>query len=409
MGEQFINILFPPLFLLLLGKFCYQNKSTNLRLCSLFFTSVACFSQNFSFIFRELHQLIQLGLLFLFVVTIFKNGRGLKVFYLPLCFLAFVITSLVFSTIDADAKGQLINICAVFGVLCFIYLCIKDEKQLIKLLYFIGELAALAAFSGIVEYILGISTRIEGSFANPNYFALFIGVGWAPVYCYFSKTKKYLALPIMTLAIVLSGSRAALIFPILFVLWRIYLQNNILKMFLYGTLTALIFSAVLMSGLTRLSSSETSGSDAERLVFAKIAINMAIDNPFIGVGWGRFISEFSNYSSTVDKIILEGGTVDASKQDRRVTHNDLLRIIAELGFVAFFLVLIFLIKTGWLIYKYKGFGIDSLFPCWCGMLVFSLTHNNLNTAYSWFFLLLPWFIYYNRLRRTQYFVGNKIN
>ena len=404
MGDQFINILFPPLFLFLWGGFCYKNKSTNLRLCALFFTSIACFSQNFSLIFRELHQLIQLGLLFLFIVIIFSNKRVLKVFYFPLCFLGFILISLTFSTLDSDSKGQLINFCVVFGVLCFLYLCLKNEEQLVVLLKFIGELAALTAFSGIIEYALGISARIEGSFANPNYFALFIGVGWAPAYCYFSKTKKYIALPIMTLAIILSGSRAALVFPVLFMLWRVYLQSNVLKMLLYGALMALTLTAVLMSGLTRLSSSETSGSDAERLVFAKIAMNMAIDNPYTGVGWGRFISEFSNYSSTVDKMILEGGTVDASKQDRRVTHNDLLRIVAELGVIAFTFTILFLFKTGWLIYKNKGFGIDSLFPCWCGMLLFSLTHNNLNTAYSWFFILLPWFIYYKKINNKSYSV-----
>jgi len=123
---------------------------------------------------------------------------------------------------------------------------------------------------------------------------------------------------------------------------------------------------------------------------------MTIDNPLSGVGWGRFISEFSNYSSSVDKIILDNGVIDASKQDRRVTHNDLLRIMAELGLIAFFLVLIFLWKTAMLIYKHKGFGFNCLFPCWAGMLLFSLSHNNLNTAYSWFFLLLPWYVFYQR-------------
>ncbi|MFT5756063.1 MAG: O-antigen ligase [Alteromonadaceae bacterium] len=397
MNDQFINIVFPPLFLLLWGRFCMQNGSNNLRFCALFFTSIACFSQNFSLIFRELHQLIQLGLVFLFVLIICTKQLLLKIFFIPLLFLGFICISLIFSSFDADAKVQLINFCVVFIVLCFLYVSLTNEQSLIKILSFIGELGFLVAISGIVEYLLGLSVRIEGTFANPNYFALFVGIAWAPAYYYFKGQKKYIALLIMVIAIVLSGSRSALIIPFLSILWLIYLQGNIIKTIAYGLAMSLLIFGVYLSGVTRFSSSETTGSDEERLIFTKIAVDMAIEHPLSGVGWGRFVPEFANYASKMDQMYLAKGSANISKQVRRVTHNDLLRIMAELGFIAVCAVIYFLIKTGYLIFKYRGFGFNCLFPCWAGMLLFSLAHNNLNTAFSWFFLLLPWLIYYQRV------------
>jgi O-antigen ligase len=396
MNTDIINYVFPPLVFFLFLFFCRENKSNSMRLCALFFTSIPCFSQNFSFVFRELHQLVQLILLFFLVVIVLKNGKALKVFYFPIFFLFVVFLSLIGVKFDHDARIQLINIIVTLSVTGFLYLSIKSEEQLKVILHYIGQLAVFVSVSGIIEYALGISTRVEGSFANPNYFALFIGVGWVLVYCYFSKFQKNIALPVMTLAIILSGSRAALIFPILVVLWQFYVQGSVLKIFIYGSFTGLLLFVIYLSGATRINMSEMSGSDAERFLFSKIAINMAVENPISGVGWGRYISEFSSYASSVEPIKLESGVIDVSKQGRRVTHNDLLKILAELGFIVFFICVIFILKTFYLILKYKGFGRGYLFPCWCGLILFSLTHNNLNTAYSWFFLLLPWFIYFKQ-------------
>lgn len=397
MPEDFIKLIAPPFFILLLGRFCVQNESTNLKICALFFTSIACFSQNFSLFFREFHQLIQVCIAGLFLILVFKKRTFHQILIFPILFLFFIVASLVLAPFDDDAKSQLANYLVVISVLGFLLITIKNKADLMLILHFIGQLAFLAACFGLVEYVLGVtSSRIEATFANPNYFALFVGVGWVPVLCYFPKSLRWLCLIMMIVAIVISGSRSALIFPLAYMVWMIYKQANFFKIVAYTSVGVVLVGLLLFSGLTRFSSSETGGSDAERLIFGKIAISMAVENPYLGVGWGRFISEFSNYSSDVDKIVLESGTIDASKQDRRVTHNDLLRILAELGFFSFLLVVFFLVKTALLIKNNKGFGIDSLFPCWFGMFLFSLTHNNLNTAFSWFFFLLPWLLYFSQ-------------
>ena len=154
-----------------------------------------------------------------------------------------------------------------------------------------------------------------------------------------------------------------------------------------------VVSFLYVFDLTRFSDKEAvSGSDGERKLFAQIGLNMVNDNPYFGVGWGRYISEFSNYSSTVDKLHIGNHILDASKQDRRVSHNDFLRIMAELGWLSLLLCIIY---CGYCIHilMFQTMALSGVvFPIWCGMILFSLTHNNLNTAFSWYFLLLPIFI-----------------
>ena len=360
-------------------------------MCALFFTSIPGFSQNFSFLYREVHQFIQIFLLFLLFYKFVNNPKFLKLFYFPLIFLIFIVFSFVDSKFDSDALNQVINICVALSVLVFIFLCIKNMNDLIILLKYIGVLAIMVSISGIIEYVVTKVERIEGSFSNPNYFALFVGVGWVLVYCFFSKYQKIIFLPIMVLAIILSGSRSALVFPVLMIFWQIYLYNKKLRYIFLGTVF-LLATSLSIYGTSFIKDYDMSGSDAERYLFFQIAFNMALDHPWAGVGWGRYISEFSNYTSTVDVITLESGAIDVSQQERRVTHNDLLKILAELGFLAFIVSILFLIRTSFLLSK--GVGGLVIFPCWAGMVLFSLAHNNLNTAYSWFFILLPWFVYY---------------
>ena len=394
MAEVVVKFVFPFVFFMAFLVFCIEHKNNKLRLVALFFTSIVAFSQNFAFVFREIHQAVQLLLVFFLFVMILKTGRVSKLICFMLFFLGFIIVSLLNAPIDSDAVAQSVNFIIVFLVLVFLYTAIHSLEGLHIILKYFGLLGLLLAVSGVVEFAFSGGGRIEGTFANPNYFALFVSLAWVPVYTYFGAYKKCASLAIMTIVIILSGSRAALIIPFIHFVWTLYKTASLSRIFIYGTILFVFVSILLVSGLTRFSSSESSASDAERIIFAKMAINMAVDNPVTGVGWGRFISEFSNYSTTVDKVVLSAGTIDASKQDRRVTHNDFLRILSELGFIAFFASIFYVFKTYFLISKNNSFGVEPLFACWFGVVFFSLTHNNLNTAMTWFFLLLPWFVFY---------------
>lgn len=88
------------------------------------------------------------------------------------------------------------------------------------------------------------------------------------------------------------GSRSGILFPLMQFFWALYLDKKYLK------LIFLIFIGASILGTLSLRDKEaTSGSDAERMVFAKMAIEMAKDHPLNGVGWGRF-------SSGIQKLYL---------------------------------------------------------------------------------------------------------
>lgn len=314
-------------------------------------------------------------------------------------FLIFIFLSLYSAPFDTDAKEQLINILMCAFISLTLLQEINSPRKLSILLHYIGNLATLSSIAGLIEFLIDKQLRVESTFANPNYYALFLGIGWCCVYS-LKKDFRLIHLALISVVLILTGSRAGLLFPILQILWSLYIQRSILKTFLYSIVSVFVIVAVLASGLTRFSSTEdTEGSDSERLIFARIAFNMAADHPFNGVGWGRFVSEFSSYSSTVDKIELEHGVIDASMQERRVTHNDFLRIMAELGWVALLASILFTFISGIHLLKSKAYSLNALFPIWAGLILFSLLHNNLNTAFTWFFLLLPLHLkYYSSTR-----------
>jgi O-antigen ligase len=359
-----------------------------------FFTSIVSFSQNFTFVYRELHQITQLGLAFLFFCILLQR-KTLTIVVIPLfIFAIFIVLSLIANEIDADAISQTINFTVVVLTTLFLYSVISDREDLFYILKFIGELGCIAGILAIVEFLTHGSSRVEATFANPNYLALYLGLSFVCVYYFFDKHRSAFLL-IILLAILLTGSRAALLIPALVYIKVLLSDDFSYKKILFIFSGVILIGAIALSGKSRIGGEEMSGSDAERLLFAKIAYNMTADNPWFGVGWGRFIDEFSLYSTNVKAIKLQVGVVDASSQERRVTHNDLLRISSELGIVPFLIVLIFLAWNMCFLAFNKNHSFDFLFAIWFGFLFFSLTHNNLNTAFSWFFILMPYFIVKN--------------
>lgn len=246
---------------------------------------------------------------------------------------------------------------------------------------------------GVVEFIFQ-NERVNGTFANPNYYALFLGVVFALNH-YLSKNRfKYVASMIIILSIIFTGSRSALLIPVLCIIIDIVKSKDYLRKII--TLIGLFFFVLMvaLSGTSRFGGDAASGSDAERLAFGKVAIEMANDNKYTGVGWGRFITRFQSYAEQTESFEFKGIVMDISHQERRVTHNDLLRILSELGYIALLFTLVFLARVGWIFSTRFSQTPTWIIAIWCGMIIFSLTHNNLNTAFSWYFLLMPFHLRY---------------
>lgn len=375
--------LFYPLILFFYW-FVYSFRFEKKIIFLLFFLTVfsAC-SSNFSFIYREGFQFVQFLMIFYFIIVLIKVKKLKKTLIYMFIFLLFILFSLIGNSLDSDYISQTINFIALFGVLGFLLNQIKSKENLYILLKYIGEISFVLAILGVMEFLLTGTPRVETTFANPNYYSLFLGIGFCCLYN-FKINLKWLKLLVILLAIILSGSRSGILFPLIQFFWALYLDKKYLK------LIFLTFIGASILGTLSLRDKEaTSGSDAERMVFAKMAIEMAKDHPLNGVGWGRFPAEFKNYTDISNNLLFKGVEVDASGQDRRVTHNDLIRILAELGFPAFLIAIGFLLYNIFILIKFKSFNEVFLLPVWLGVILFSLGHNNMNSIIFWFFLFFP--------------------
>lgn len=377
----------------------YLVNSTRFRTIkwvSLYFFSYAFFSSNFTFIYRDIHQAIQIVFIAIFIDKIIRSRQIPKINFVFFLFLIFVSASLIRSGLDDDAKAQLINLLVSLGVCNYLFSSLKNDRRLGLLLEFIGGVSLFVAIIGIIEFILSDNSRVQGTFSNSNYFGLFVGLGFCLVFSKWQGWRRNFALALMLFSIILCGSRSALLLPLLQYSWFLYRERNINKLLLYFFALATCLAVVIGTGISRFSNTdETKSSDAERFIFADIAMSMANDHPFTGVGWGRFISEFGNYSSRSIVITLDEGDVDATNQDRRVTHNDFLRILAELGWPALVVSTAFLIFVLNIVLRKRYSNSECLTPIWIGLILFSIGHNNLNNALFWFFALIPYLIYSN--------------
>lgn len=400
MNSEVIKLFSPIVFFALWGLYTLRIGRVNFAGAALFFTSIVACSQNFSFMYREMHQIIQAVMSLVALMYIILSWRVLKINKIFAGLMFFVLISLLLVPIDLDAKAQLVNILSVLGVVNFLYICCDSYKALDEIADYFVVLAVVLAVIGILEYAFAPGTRSEASMSNPNYFGYFLGLGFCIASVRLAGVRRLVAITLMVLGILACGSRSAFALPVMQIAWTVYRSGSFRKMVAYAVVCTSVIVLILASGVTRFSDSEASqGSDAERLIFAGIAYKMAMDRPYTGVGWGRFISEFGKYSTSAESVIIDSGTIDVSSQDRRVTHNDFLRILAELGWGAFLASIVVCFNGLYTIFKYRSFNVHYLFGVWCGTVWFSLTHNNLNSGFFWFFFLMPFFLYYRSQSR----------
>lgn len=394
MQAELLKLIAPVALVILWLNFARRKPSVQLAGAALFFTSIAAFSQNFSLFYRELHQAIQVCLVLLFGATALRTKQIHKYNVLFIGLLFFIGISLAFSRFDHDARAQLLNIALAIGVTNFLFCSISREIRFRLLIEFVSRLTVLLAALGLVEFGGALTPRIEVTFSNPNYLAFFLGVGYCLISYEMRGWRRIASMALVLVAIILSGSRAALAFPVLHFAWYTYRSENLGRSLIYAVAVVVAIFGALASGLTRFSDTDASeASDAERVIFAKIAYDMANEHPLTGVGWGRFVSEFASYSTAADRVVISRGIVDVSQNERRVTHNDLLRILAELGWAAL-VVSVVALSVGFLkLVANRKHEHSFIFPVWTGTVLFSLTHNNMNGALFWFLFLLPFYFF----------------
>ena len=94
---------------------------------------------------------------------------------------------------------------------------------------------------------------------------------------------------------------------------------------------------------------------------------------------------------------------EMTRNTEKMTHNDLIKIIAELGSLGIVFLLFYLYKLYFglreLLNNSREYFYISL-SLLIGSLTFSLFHNNITSFVFWFILFLPFIMNRNYLKRT---------
>lgn len=247
----------------------------------------------------------------------------------------------------------------------------------------VANSAVLCVLAIYERFVLGVM-RPEVTLRNPNYFGLYVLLG---LLCYwFVARGRRLSLPSVTYqalaiaGIVLSGSSAVLAALLIAVLVR--LTGVARSRILDGLLVTAMVGVVVFYLATTLGSGDTTAGllqyfvkqdDLSRIYIWKSALDAFVLHPLAGVGYATFRAPFSGFEY--------------------VTHNDYLRVLAELGLmgaVVFGLYIQDSVRRAVNSRNHhaRAFVLSTVLAT----LLFSLTHNNMNSITFWLFLSLPYYM-----------------
>lgn len=118
-----------------------------------------------------------------------------------------------------------------------------------------------------------------------------------------------------------------------------WLQIKNKKIATYVLVGGTLFTYVALSSIQR-NVSDIDGSTKNRIIFWKAGVNMAVRNPFLGVGYGGYVNNLHQYAN--GNVGTEGSKMTA--------HSTWILALAETGFVGFMLYIGawgYTIKTAW--------------------------------------------------------------
>ena len=421
---------FVPIIAVTWFLFFLKNNRINNPLVGLLFLSYLFFATNYSGfglelnfdIFRSLHRIIGITCILVFLIHVFKNRINIFNESVPIILILFTLAVLLSYLGNEiyleDYIHYLRNTIFISLIVLFLYYQVDSQDKLEELFKLIVMATLLLSFFAILQVInKGWEVRETLFFSNPNYLAIALFPGFTILL--FSNFKFSWILSFLVLFSIFStGSRAvelACIFVLLVFLYsnmkRFNIKYLILAMIFFIASTILFFDKIVIK-------KEISNT---RFVISKIVVNMLNESPINGIGYGQFRTSMTNY---IDEDILEIGNheinyvylanhpdttsnaltfsspevreyIIKNNDKEKMTHNDLLTVIAELGSVGFVFTLFVFYKLYMelkrlLVHSRKYFFLSlSLIG---GFLIFSMFHNNLTSFIFWFILFLPFMI-----------------
>lgn len=386
-SQGLIKIVLPWLFL---AMWAFNVRSRRVRvglMATLYITVLAGFASNFTPFYREMGQVFSILMVLLFFLRIYKRGAIPRHAAPVLALLFLILVSLIVNPSRSTTVVALVNFLVVSAVAVYVVSEIESRAGFEEFARQFRLLGILLAGISVLEGI-GLNVRSEGTFSNPNYLGLFLGVAACMTFVGTSGWRRWSSFLIISIGIYYTQSRAAFIMPFLMIVFN-FLSIGVRRVVALSPALLLLAALVVFIPFpVGVSQRDDGGSDSERVLALEAGIEMARENPFFGVGWGHFIEEFWSASSRAPVLFPSVPRVETSRRDM-VSHNDYVRMFAELGVVAG-VYFMFLTWRSFRRVLAMPAGLRMvLAPTLLGLVAFSLTHNNLNSALFWIFFLYP--------------------
>lgn len=328
---------------------------------------------------------------------------GLTVFLFASCFKYFEYSFPNFVELAAKAV-----------VLYFVIVnIVKNQKQVLILIWMLILVGVISSATGLFQYSQGIGLKLVGSVVrvfgtteNPNILAaelvLIVPITITLFVNYRSfvlKTVLFCFLIVIIIGIVLTFSRAGmgalvLVLALSAIQFSFRKQNRLTAVFYSFLIILLLILAALpfipKEYWERMQTITDTGeiAIASRLDAWKLALNMMVEHPFTGVGYGIFKYEFLNQALTSSDIKTKFVMLHA--------HNLFLHTGAENGILAAVFLLLIMFYSWHQLRQAKRFfraGNDLIFSGISGALEISLIGFFVMNLVSWHLdLMIFWII-----------------
>jgi hypothetical protein len=419
-----INSTLPLIMIAYLFYFRRGRSLNNLLLMTLFLSYFA-FATNYTNygldfdLYRYLHKFIGVLAVVGLVHHVFKNNITILnngVFYLLLMFLLAIGVSYFGNELNIQHYLHYArNFLFISLLVLFIYFKLDTNKKVDELLRFIVGLVLILSIFAIIQAVFTDDrARVQLFYSNPNYLSVALMFGFSILL--FIKTEfKVMKLVLVAFVILSTKSHAVLVSSVILLLLYAFKNRGAVSpnSFFMGLIILIISSSVFFhQKIAEIYHNEV------RVSLAKIAFNAYSGNLVNGIGYGQFRTQFYKYTnnevlknSEVNTAVL---SYDSSLSDRfiknlgmtrnmeKMTHNDLFKIISELGSlgVAFILCYFYKLyfKLGILFKNSQEYFYISL-SLLIGSLIFSLLHNNITSFVFWFILFFPFVVNRNYLKQ----------
>jgi len=387
--------------MIVLGYFLLFLKSNHLNnfLTGLIFISYLVFATNYTNyglefdIYRYLHRSIGILVAIALVVHIYRYKVNIfKERVVAILTLFFMVMLLSFLGNDIYLEyyiHYIRNFIFIALIVTYLYLILDTDEKLQELFQLVIAITVLLSLFVVVEVLQIGWGRAWLFYSNPNYlgYALLPGL----VLAIFSKQKyKQLIVPLIIFSIFATGSRAAELSAVFIVLLFVFFNiKQLNKAYLAVSLLIVISTSILFFDKI-VTNQDFNGT---RGVLAKISLNVFNERPINGMGYGQFRKSFGRY---IDEDIRKIGNIEIEKalaeNAEKMTHNDFLTIVAELGLIGLVFVIFLFYKLYGELNKLLLHSRNNYFlsiGLIGGSLIFSLFHNNLTSFVFWFILFAP--------------------